>query len=317
MTVSIIIPNYNGAHLLKKNLPKVFAAATAYTQDTGSDIEVVVSDDGSGDGSIGLLYEEQEKRRKEKVPLVVIERKQNTGFSPAVNRGVKEAQGDILVLLNSDVSPEREFLKPLLRHFSDEKVFAVGCLDRSPEGEREVLRGRGVGTWQRGFLIHRAGKVESDKTLWASGGSSAFRKRLWVKLGGLYEIYRPFYWEDIDLSYRAQKAGYHVVFEPQSRVVHEHEAGSIKQQFTRKKITLVAYRNQFLFVWLNITQPSLLLSHTLWLPVHILRAIMRLDGRFLSGFFAALLRLPAVMSLRRKNSALFTVNDTTVIAASQ
>lgn len=315
MTVSIVIPNYNGVDLLKKNLPAVFAAAASYHEQSGDRVEIIVSDDGSGDESVSFLREERKKERK--IPLYVVESRKNSGFAPAVNRGVREAKGEILVLLNSDVSPEKEFLVPLLKHFAEDTVFAVGCLDRSIENGKETLRGRGVGRWERGFLMHRAGDVESDKTLWVSGGSGAFRRSLWEKLGGLYDLYRPFYWEDIDLSYRAQKAGYFIRFEPQSRVVHEHDTGSIKQQFTKKKITAVAYRNQFIFVWLNITQPSLLLSHVLWLPVHFLQSILRSDRGFFTGFFSALMRLPVVLSLRQRNTALFKVNDTTVITASQ
>jgi GT2 family glycosyltransferase len=315
MTISIIIPNYNGVELLKKNLPAVFSAAAYYHEHSGDRVEVIVSDDGSTDESVAFLKEEVGKDQK--ILLRLVESHKNLGFAPAVNRGVKEAAGEILVLLNSDVSPEKEFLVPLLRHFSDDEMFAVGCLDRSIEDDKEKLRGRGIGKWERGFLSHRAGNVESNKTLWASGGSSAFRRSTWEKLGGLYDIYRPFYWEDIDLSYRAQKAGYLVRFEPESKVIHEHEAGAIRRQFSRQKITAVAYRNQFFFVWLNITASSLLLSHLLWLPVHLLQAILRGDSSFFRGFFAAIVQLPGVLALRRKNTSLFRVDDMSVISASQ
>ena len=110
----------------------------------------------------------------------------------------------LYILFNTDVYPDKDFLTPLLSHFKDEKVFAVGCMDKSIEGKDVVLRGRGIGVWKRGFLVHEKGEIEKSDTLWVSGGSGAFRKSIWDKLGGLNELYNPFYWEDIDLSYRAQ-----------------------------------------------------------------------------------------------------------------
>ena len=47
--------------------------------------------------------------------------------------------------------PEKDFLKPLMEHFNDESVFAVGCMDKSIENGKTVLRGRGIGKWKKGF----------------------------------------------------------------------------------------------------------------------------------------------------------------------
>ena len=57
-----------------------------------------------------------------------------------------------------------------------------------------------------------------------------------AKLGGFDGLYDPFYWEDIDLSYRAQKSGYKVIFEPKSIVTHEHEKGTVKEMFEIKRM---------------------------------------------------------------------------------
>src|SRR5581483_3486387 len=162
----------------------------------------------------------------------------------------------------------------LLSHFDHEGVVAVGCMDKSIEDGKTVLRGRGIGQWKKGFLIHTAGSIEGKLTLWASGGSSAFRRSYWKKLGGLYSIYNPFYWEDIDLCYRAWKSGYTIMFEPKSIVVHEHEEGAIRSQNSASKIKIIAYRNQFIFVWLNITDRNYLQNHIGMLPYLVLRSIL-------------------------------------------
>ncbi|MEK7501891.1 MAG: glycosyltransferase family 2 protein [Patescibacteria group bacterium] len=308
MNISIVIPNYNGEELLRKNLPKLIEAVCNY-----KDIEIIIVDDGSTDDSINIIQNSKFKVQNRNLKLRVIKNKTNLGFSSTVNKGAKEAKGDILVLLNTDVVPEKDFLKPLMEHFNDESVFAVGCMDKSIENGKTVLRGRGIGKWKKGFLVHKRGEINKTNTLWVGGGSGAFRKLIWDKLGGLNQIYNPFYWEDIDLSYRALKSGYKVLFEPKSIVYHEHEKGAIRKKFSPFKIKTIAYRNQFIFVWENATDISLQFLHVFWLPYHFLKALIRLDAPFFIGFFKAFILLPKIIQSSFKAQKLFIKSDREVI----
>lgn len=294
MKISIVIPNYNGSDLLQKNIPTVLKSVEKY-----KDVEVIVVDDASTDNSLEIL-------ESFKDTITTLKNLNNLGFAQTVNKGVKSAQGEIVILLNSDVRPKENFLEPALKHFDDEKVFAVGFLDESIEQGKIMERGRGIGKWEKGFLVHSAGDLSKKNTLWANGGSSAFRKKIWDNLGGLSSLYYPFYWEDIDLSYRAWKQGYEVVFEPKSVVVHEHEEGAIKKNFTSFYIKTVAYKNQFVFVWKNIGDVDLFLSHVLWLPYHFLVAIKNTDTAFFIGFLRALFLVPQIIQsnidIRNKNT---------------
>lgn len=296
MKVSIVIPNYNSGEILLKNLPAVLK--------TGAD-EIVIVDDGSTDGSLEQI--KNEKRRDRAFgersllslrEIKILENEKNLGFSSTVNRGVKAASGEIVVLLNTDVSPEPDFLDPLVRHFADPKVFAVGCLDKSIENGKIVLRGRGLAKWDRGFLIHWRGEVDKPDTFWVSCGSGAFRRSTWLNLGGLDEIYNPFYWEDIDLSYRAKKAGYKIFFEPKSVVVHQHGEGVIRQKFSPFYIKIIAYRNQFIFAWKHMDKWRLWFLHFFWLPYHFLKALFSFDLAFWLGFLLALVKV-VTTALRR------------------
>ncbi len=308
MNISIIIPNYNGEELLSKNLSKVLDEAKSYR---AGKYEVIVVDDGSRDNSMGILKEIKNKNQF----LRIFENEENMGFSITVNRGVKESSGDIIILLNTDVSPEKNFLEPLLKHFKNEKVFAVGCIDRSIEKGKTILRGRGLGEWKRGFLIHRRGEVDKTNTLWVSGGSAAFKKSIWEKLGGFNELYSPFYWEDIDLSYRALKSGYRIIFEPRSIVTHNHEEGIIQKKFSESKIRTVAYRNQFIFVWINITDLGMQFEHMIWLPLHFIKAILRLDIAFVLGFFEALILFPEIIKSSFRYQKLFIKKDRDILSS--
>jgi|SRR5581483_759295 len=301
MKIDIIIPNFNGLELLEKNLPLLLKKT-----EKNKGIHITVIDDCSTDSSVEFLKKNEPK-------IKVIRNEKNIGFAKSVNKAVSQSEGEIVILLNSDVYPKNDFIEPLISHFADPSVFAVGCLDKSLENGKEIDRGRGIGKWERGFLVHAAGSLDKKDTLWVSGGSGAFRKSTWEKLGGFNTIYAPFYWEDIDLSYRALKSGYKTVFERQSVVVHEHEKGSIKTQYAKSFITSVAYRNQLLFVWLNVTDSDILLSHILWLPYHCIAALIRFDFSFLAGLLKAVLLMPLVVSERLKNKKTFVLGDKEVI----
>jgi GT2 family glycosyltransferase len=283
VTVTIVIPNWNGKHLLEKHLPGVLRAAKG--------APVIVADDASTDGSVPYVRTNFPNVR------VVTKRKQQ-GFAGTVNAGVAHAKSDIVVLLNTDVEPDPGFLEPLLPHFADPTVFAVGCLEKSEEGGTIVLRGRGEAMWQKGFFVHWRGDVDKTGTAWVSGGSGAFRKKVWDTLGGMDTLFNPFYWEDIDLSYRAYKAGYRLVFEPKSVVGHYHEEGKIRREYTPQEVKRIAFRNQFFFIWKNLSQPRFMAEHVFWLPIRLIGAIFRGDFPMVLGFAAACVQLPGVVQSR-------------------
>lgn len=310
MNISVIIPNLNGENLLRSNLKKIIKILSLYRDGKK---EVIVVDDKSSDNSLGYIKEEILNNRGNEVLIKLIENEKNFGFSKSVNRGVDEARGDIIILLNTDVLPENNFLNQLLEHFKDDKIFAVGCLDKSIESGQTILRGRGVGKWARGFLVHRRGEVNKTDTLWVSGGSGAFKKSIWDKLGGLNEIYSPFYWEDIDLSYRALKSGYKILFEPESIVVHEHESGAIRKNFSQFKIKTIAYRNQFIFVWTDITDSDFILLHLLWIPYHFAKSVLNLDLPFILGFLNALVLVPKIIQSRAVYKKQFIKKDQEIL----
>jgi len=298
MKVSIIIPNFNGRLLLKKNIPKIIKYCGVH--------ELIIVDDASTDGSVQEVKNITEN-------IKIIQNKKNEGFAYSVNRGVEESNGDLVVLLNTDVYPEKEFLDSALPHFKDSQVFAVGFLQKSIEGSDIVLRGRGVGKFEGGFLVHDRGEVDKSSTLWVSGGASVFRKSIWDKLGGMSTLYNPFYWEDIDFSYRALKAGYKLIFEPKSVVYHEQQAGAIRSFYTSSQIKKIAYRNQIFFVWCNITDWSLVFQHLLFIPYHIIRSFITGDLAFIYGFILAFIKLPYILRKRQQYSKLFLLTDKDIL----
>ena len=305
MKVDILIPNYNGASLLVKNLGSVLASLEPRNG------EIIIVDDGSTTEDLQVL---EHAVQKNQARIKLIKHKTNKGFSSAINTAASHSKADYIVLLNSDVSPSQNFLdSPILRMKQDPSLFGVGCMDRSHEADRIVERGRGIGKWKRGMLIHSRGDVDSTDTFWISGGSCIIRRKIFIELGGMDEILNPFYWEDIDLSYRAQKAGYRIMFDKESVVSHFHEEGSIKKNISKNTVTTTAYRNQLIFIWKNITNYHLLTNHLLWLPVHMVTALKRGDVNFFAGMFLAVIKLPAIIVRRQKQRRFYKISDLEII----
>jgi len=117
--VSIVIPTWNGRHLLERFLPSVFVAADRYRAASGFDVEIVVVDDGGTDDTAFWLATSYPGR------VELLMKRQNEGFSHACNTGFRHAKHPIVLLLNNDVEVEPDFIAPLVGHFGVDDVFAV------------------------------------------------------------------------------------------------------------------------------------------------------------------------------------------------
>ena len=306
MKIDVVIPNYNGNVLLRENLPKVIASCEQYNSS------IIIVDDGSDkeefDNVAKIINELHSKN------ILLVRNEKNLGFSSTVNKGVAQSNADFVVLLNTDVIPENNFLEAALKDLEmDKNLFGVGFMDKSIEDDKTVLRGRGLGAFKRGFVVHNRGEVNKEDTFWISGGSSIVRRDIFKKLSGFDTIYDPFYWKDIDLSYRARKSGFTIRFEPKSAVVHKHSEGAIRKNFTDFKVKKIAYRNQLIFVWKNITDFSLLISHILWLPFHVITAALRFDRAFIVGFLLAVIKVPDIIIKRSEQRKLYKVSDSDLL----
>lgn len=292
-SVSVVIPSYNGLDFLTKNLPLVLKAVDYQ----GNKIcEVVVVNDGSTDQSVDYI--------RQNFPQVkVVSHKKNRGFSSAVNTGVRSSKGSLIALINNDVAPSENFLVKALDHFSDAKIFAVSL--------HEDGYSWAEGKFIDGFVSHSSGQNSKDthRTLWVSGGSGVFRRDLWIKLGGMDEkLFSPYYWEDIDLGYRALKRGYELLWEPNSLVYHHHE--STVSRLPRKKVQKIQERNQLIFIWKNITSANLFRKHF----VGLAKRVATHPG-YLLVVVSALLRLGFIAKARRKERKECKISDEAIFAS--
>jgi len=294
--VSIIIPNFNGASILATNLPTVLAAARVY----GGDVDIIVVDDASSDQSVAMVTG--------KFPQVKLVRHDiNRGFAETVHSGVHAAAHEILVFLNSDVRPHADFLAPLIETLMISRdVFSVSPLVYDPEGRLQnvswnrykMVRGTIKSTlWDLNTVREYQKNGRALKSLFASGGSIALKKEMFNRLDGFLPLYKPFYLEDTDLCTRAWMRGWQTLFDPRSRVVHDH-VGTIKRFFHAKKIRTIRTRNRFLYLWLYSSRHRLVLSHVPWTAFRLLLRLLRLDLTFPIALLQSLAHLRSVKTLR-------------------
>ena len=213
MKATIIIPNINGKGWLKDSIESVYA-------QTEQDFELIVVDNGSTDESL-----EQARSYCSRPNFTLIENGCNTGFSHAVNQGIARAKSEFVVLFNNDAFAEPQWLAELLRAAeSDEKIFAVQSL-MIRHFDRELADDAGDYVTWMGFACktgdgRRASRYTRQKRIFsACGGAALYRKSILDEIGVFDENFFA-YFEDVDLSWRANNAGYKNILCPTAKCYH-------------------------------------------------------------------------------------------------
>ena len=300
--ITLIITNWNGRELLQECLPSVLAAVKV---DSAHSYEVMVIDDCSHDDSLGILAKEFPGVRSEKTP-------RNLGFQGANNYAVELAQSPIVMPMNNDIKLDEKALFHLARHFDAGDLFAVSgkffAFDQTT-----FLYGNRGGYFQNGhFYLYEKSHEATCQTLFACGGAFMVDRKRYLQLGGFDTLYHPLYYEEIDLSYRALKRGWQVVYEPKSIAYHKVQA-TITRQEKRRQIGLISARNNYLFVWKNILDGQMTRDFLLFIPLFLLRDLFRLKSRFWIAFFMALKRLPLALAGRKKERSVVLFSDKEIL----
>lgn len=210
--VSVVIPNWNGKRFLKGCLDSL-------QKQKYQSVEVVLVDNGSKDGSIEFIQENYPDVR-----LFTFE--QNTGFSFAVNKGIRESRGQFVALLNNDTVVDELWLSELIKVMREHpEIGSAGCKMLAYD-DHALLDGAGDG-YRRGGLPGRIGHRERDTgrfdlpryILGACGGAAIYRQELFDAIGYFDDDYFA-YLEDVDFGLRAQNAGYKCYYVPTAIIYH-------------------------------------------------------------------------------------------------
>ncbi|MNK26322.1 N-acetylglucosaminyl-diphospho-decaprenol L-rhamnosyltransferase [compost metagenome] len=244
-SVSIVIPNYNGKHLLEKYLPSVFTAA----QNARIEFEVIVIDDGSKDDSLSFI-----STNYQQVKLLVNDK--NRGFSYTCNHGIREAKYELILLLNSDVKLTPDYFEHQWKYFSKPDTFGVMARIMSFDETRiedaaRLLYYGGCRIKANKFYYSENQSDEEVYTAYLSGANALVDAKKLKELGGFDEIYSPFSSEDFDLSLRAWQLGWKCYYEHQSVCFH-HVSGSTKTQIKSNFIKKIYYRNRYILQGIHL-----------------------------------------------------------------
>jgi GT2 family glycosyltransferase len=214
--VSVIVVNWNGKDYLKGCISSVLA------QSYGN-IEVLVVDSGSTDGSVEFM--------KESFPNVeIVSLRENVGFCKAFNEGCRKSRGEYVLALNSDTLLDRRFVEEILRPMNDDPGTGAASgkilrFDRRTLDSTGQFIGRDRRPRERGYNETDRGRYEKRGTVFSVCGAVAFYRRKMldqVALDGQYfdEDYFAFN-EDLDLGWRAQLQGWKCAYVPGAIAYHE------------------------------------------------------------------------------------------------
>ena len=256
---------------------------SALSRQTYTDFDVLIVDNASTDGSVGYLEELCGKGLRllpcsdgsvnsgaaaASVPVTAIYMDKNTGFSGAVNAGIRKTASEYVILLNNDTEPQPDYIKELVRALdedTDKKIFAV-----SPKMiqlyHKDFLDDAGDGYSLLGWAYQRGvgqstsrAKFQSAANIFsACAGAAIYRRSVFEELkfsdGDYFDEKHFAYLEDLDICFRARVHGYQNVYAPLAEVFHVG-SGTSGSKYNEFKVRLAARNN----VWLNYKNMPLLM----------------------------------------------------------
>lgn len=260
--IVVVIPNWNG----ESGLAKCLDSLRAQTLKP----HIIMVDNGSVDGSVKLVSEHYPE-------VEIIRRDRNYGYAGGVNPGFKRAiemGAEYAAPFNNDAVADKLWLEKLVS-FADAHpgIGIVTCKLLAAGGDHIDSTGDYYTNWG---LPYPRGRGETDTGAYdklteifgASGGASLYRVKMLKEIGLFDEDFFAYY-EDVDLSFRAQLAGWKVAYVPDSIVYHEMSVTGkrIKGFFTYQTV-----KNLPWLLWKNVPAPLLprvlprfLLAHTLFI----------------------------------------------------
>ena len=268
--LAIVVPNWDGVQDLPACLNSLLKQTIPAT--------IIVVENGSVDGSLVLLAEDYSG-------LTVLSQPHNLGFAGGVNVGIRHAIDlgyGFVALFNNDAVAETDWLEKLLGGMSDSAVGITTCTFMGIDKKHLDSTGDQFTVWG---LPYPRGRGESDlakfenqtEIFGASGGASLYRVSMLKEIGLFDEDFFAYY-EDVDISFRAQLAGWKVRYVPEA--IAYHDTGSTSRKIkgfttyqTMKNLPLVVFKN----VPTNLLWPILwrfMIAHTLF----FLRAVSRGQG---------------------------------------
>ncbi|MFA6098838.1 MAG: glycosyltransferase family 2 protein [Patescibacteria group bacterium] len=245
---SIIIVTYKAAQYIGQCLTTCMKSAE------NLDYEIIVVDNNSSDNAVFVVKEFSNVR--------LIQNEKNFGFAKAVNIGIKQAIGDIIVLLNADTMVGEKAVEKIVAYLSaHQDLGAVGGGLNNPNGKLQYSAGRFPNIknllldklallnifFPAYFIRSRGFYKKISYPDWVVGAFFAIKAEVLKKIGFFDEKYFM-YMEEVDLCYRIKKAGWKVAYYPEASAVH-YDLGKSEQRrynkFIRQRLGMIYFFQKF------------------------------------------------------------------------
>jgi hypothetical protein len=238
--IAVVIPNWDGEDMLAQCVDSLLAQTLPCT--------VIVVDNGSVDSSRDTMKSYGDK-------IICLYNQTNLGFTGGVNPGMQYAidhDFDAVALLNNDAVADKDWLQNLAASMKGD-IGMVTCSLQSFDGKKIDSTGDQLTVWGlpyprgRGKLVKDTDYTQESLVFGASGGATLFSIDMLREIG-LYDNDFFAYYEDTDLSFRAQLAGWKVLYQPKAKVFHmigatssRHKGFTVYQTF--KNMPMVLTKN--------------------------------------------------------------------------
>lgn len=236
--VSVVIPNWNGA----VHLP---TCLSSLRRQTYGSFEVIVVDNGSEDDSLALLAREYPDVR-------VVALARNLGFAGGVNAGIRQAQGEIIALLNNDTETDPCWVEEMVAAFQRHPEAGMVASKILLFERRDTLHSAGDFYRQDGIPGNRgvwqqdSPEFNVEEPVFGPCGAAAGYRREMLDDVGLFEERLFAFVEDVDLAWRGQAAGWRCIYAPRSLVYHRLSAtggGVLASYYNGRNCLIVLARN--------------------------------------------------------------------------
>lgn len=302
MKVFVVIPNWNGADMLENCLNSLIAQTQKH--------QIIIVDNGSTDNSLDLINKYND--------ISLIKNSKNLGFTGGVNPGMQYALDNdafAIALFNNDAVADKRWLEVLCKELKNNPKIGIATPKIMLE-DKIHLDSTGDFYSVYGIPFPR-GRNQEDKNQFdqktqvfgASGGASLYRAAMLKQIGLMDDNFFAYY-EDVDLSFRSQLAGWNVKYCPESVVYHGLSKTSSKMgDFTRyhsiKNFLIVYTKNMpAKLCWKYLPKFLYQFSRT------TIRSIVDLKfGIYLKALSYFLIHLPEILSARHKIQSNKKVTD--------
>lgn len=197
--ISVVIPAYNAERYIERVLDAVF-------RQTLTPTEIIVIDDGSQDTTLELA------KKWEKAGKIRVISQKNSGAAAATNKGIQNASGDLICLIDSDAIIEPDWIEKILKEFDDPEV-------ATSAGSILTLNKDNLWAKVMGYdLEYRYWRIKSKYVNHVSTCAVIYRREVFTQMGLFNTTLK--YGYDKDMSYRIRKAGHKIVLQKDAKVLH-------------------------------------------------------------------------------------------------